>query len=77
MTEVVTVELRDELYAVLKQQAESVGISLAEWIAVGLKQQNSLLIQPKTEAEKEVARQRFRRDRDANYFATFLVRSSC
>ncbi len=61
MSEVVTLELRDELYAILKQQAESVGISLAEWIAVGLEQQNSLLIQPKTEAEKEVARQRFRR----------------
>jgi hypothetical protein len=61
VSEVVTLKLRDELYAALNQQAESVGISLAEWIIVGLEQRNSLLIQPKNEAEKELARQRFRR----------------
>lgn len=61
MSEVVTLELRDELYADLKQKAESVGISLEAWIAVVLEQQNSGLNQPKTEAEKELARQRFRR----------------
>lgn len=56
MSEVVTLELRDELYADLKQKAESVGISLEAWIAVALEQQNSLLSQPKTETEKELAR---------------------
>lgn len=61
MSEVVTLELRDELYADLKQKAESVGISLEAWITVVLEQQNSGLNQPKTEAEKELARQRFRR----------------
>ena len=61
VNQVVTLELRDELYVALKQQAESVGISLAEWIAVALEQQSILLIQLKTDAEKEVARQRFRR----------------
>lgn len=61
MSEVVTLELRDELYADLKQKAESVGISLEAWIAVALEQQNTVLNQPKTEAEKELARQRFRR----------------
>lgn len=61
MNQVVTLELRDELYVALNQQAESVGISLAEWIAVALEQQSILLIQLKTDAEKEVARQRFRR----------------
>ena len=60
MNQVVTLELRDELYVALNQQAESVGISLAEWIAVALEQQSILLIL-KTDAEKEVARQRFRR----------------
>jgi hypothetical protein len=61
VSEVVTLELRDELYADLKQKAESVGISLEAWIAVALEQQNTVLNQPKTEAEKELARQRFRR----------------
>lgn len=61
MSEVVTLELRDELYADLKQKAESVGISLEAWITVVLEQQNSGLNQPKTEAEKELTRQRFRR----------------
>lgn len=61
MSEVVTLELRDELYADLKQKAESVGISLEAWIAAALEQQHSLLSQPKTEAEKELSRQRFRR----------------
>jgi hypothetical protein len=61
VNQVVTLEIRDELYTALKQQAESVGISLTEWIAVALEQQSSLLSQPKTDAEKEVARQRFRR----------------
>ena len=60
VNQVVTLELRDELYVALNQQAESVGISLAEWIAVALEQQSILLIL-KTDAEKEVARQRFRR----------------
>jgi hypothetical protein len=61
VSEVVTLQLRDELYADLKQKAESVGISLEAWIAVALEQQNNALNQPKTEAEKELARQRFRR----------------
>jgi hypothetical protein len=61
VNQVVTLELRDELYVALNQQAESVGISLAEWIAVALEQQSILSIQLKTDAEKEVARQRFRR----------------
>jgi len=60
VSQVVTLTLQDELYADLKQQAESVGISLAEWINIRLEQQNGLLSQPKTEAEKEAARQRFR-----------------
>ncbi|NJP08613.1 MAG: hypothetical protein HC866_03345 [Leptolyngbyaceae cyanobacterium RU_5_1] len=61
MSQIVTLELPDEVYAVLRQQAESVGISLSEWIAVALERQSGLLSQSKTEAEKEAARQRFRR----------------
>lgn len=61
MNQVVTLELRDEVYAALSQQAESVGIQLSEWISIALERQSGLLTQYKTEAEKELARQRFRR----------------
>lgn len=63
MNQVLTLELSDEVYAALKQQAEIAGISLAEWVATSLERQCGFISSNKlqTEAEKEAARQRFRR----------------
>jgi len=62
MSQVVTVQIRDELYTVLSRQAEIAGLSLPEWIAVALEQTAVVSERPnRTEAEKESARQRFRR----------------
>ena len=62
MSQVLTLELSDEVYAALKQQAEIAGISLAEWVATSLERQCDLSSNKlQTEAEKEAARQRFRR----------------
>jgi hypothetical protein len=61
MSQVVTLELSDEVCITLKQKAESAGISLSEWIKITLDQQSGLSSQQKNEAENEAARQRFRR----------------
>ncbi|MDY6786400.1 MAG: hypothetical protein SW833_28470 [Cyanobacteriota bacterium] len=61
MSQVVKLELPDGVYTALKRQAEGLGISLSEWMAIALERQSSLLSQQRTEAEKEAARQRFRR----------------
>lgn len=61
MSQVVSLELRDEVYTALRQQAESVGISLSELMLIALERQSGLTYQQKTETEKEAARQRFRR----------------
>jgi hypothetical protein len=60
MSQVVTLELSDEVCTALKQKAESAGISLLELIKVTLDQQSGLSSQQKNEAENEAARQRFR-----------------
>jgi len=61
MSQVVNIEIRDEVYTALSQQAESVGISLSELILLALERQSGELRQHKTEAEKETARTRFER----------------
>ncbi|HBL13070.1 MAG TPA: hypothetical protein DD379_17075 [Cyanobacteria bacterium UBA11162] len=61
MSQVVSLEIRDEVYTALRQQAESVGISISELMLIALERQSGLTYQHKTEAEKESARQRFRR----------------
>ena len=61
MSQVVSLELRDEVYTALRQQAESFGISLSELILIALERQSSLLTPHKTEAEKKTARARFER----------------
>lgn len=61
MSQVLTLELNDELYAVLKQQADRAGMPLSQWIALSLEQRYDISTSPRTEAEKEAARQRFRR----------------
>ena len=53
MSQVVTLELSDEVYAALKRQADSVGISLCEWMAIALELYSGVLSQPKTEPDKE------------------------
>ena len=61
MSQVVSLELRDEVYTALRQQAESVGISISELILIALERQSGLTYQHKTEAEKKTARARFER----------------
>ncbi len=60
MSQTVTVQIRDDLYAVLQQQAETAGMSLAEWIAVAL-EQTATPVDRRSDAEKANARQQFRR----------------
>lgn len=61
MSQKLAVEVNDEVYATLKQQAEGAGIPLSEWIAISLEQRCGISKTQQTEAEKELARQRFRR----------------
>ncbi len=61
MSQILTLELNDDMYAVLNQQAEGAGVSLSEWIAISLEQRCGLSKAQQTETEKELARQRFRR----------------
>jgi hypothetical protein len=62
VSQVLSLELSDELYAVLQQQAEVAGISLAELVVTFIEQQYGSLRLEKlqTETEKEAVRQRFR-----------------
>jgi hypothetical protein len=60
MSQILTVELNDKVYAALSQQAEGAGVPLSEWIAISLEQRSGLLNKQQTEAEKELARKRFR-----------------
>ncbi|WP_193195631.1 hypothetical protein [Nostoc sp. MG11] len=62
MSQVLSLELSDEVYAVLQQQAEVAGVSLAEWVATSIERQYGSLRYEKsqTEIEKQAARQRFR-----------------
>ncbi len=60
MSQVLTLELSEEAYRALQQQAEIAGISVSEWITTSLEQQYGLQKKQQAEAEKEAARQRFR-----------------
>ncbi|MEH2378826.1 MAG: hypothetical protein V7K27_07950 [Nostoc sp.] len=62
MSQVLSLELSDEVYAALQQKAEVTGVSLAELVATSIEQQYSSLRREKsqTEIEKEASRQRFR-----------------
>lgn len=61
MSQILTLELSDELYIALQQQATILGISLAELAATALDQHYQITTDQdiRTEAEKEAARQRF------------------
>jgi hypothetical protein len=60
MSQVLMLELSDEMYTLIKQQADVAGVSISEWIATSLEQQSGLQKKQQNEAEKEAARQRFR-----------------
>ncbi|MEH2389615.1 MAG: hypothetical protein V7K14_28420 [Nostoc sp.] len=59
MSQVLSLELSDQVYAALQQQAEVTGVSLAELVAISIEQQYGSLKPKKsqTEIEKEAARQ--------------------
>ncbi|MFW9262900.1 hypothetical protein [Nostoc sp. CALU 546] len=62
MSQVLSFELSDEVYATLQQQAEVAGVSLAELVATSIEQQYASVRRENSqpETEKEAARQRFR-----------------
>lgn len=62
VSQVFSLELSDEVYAALQQQAEIAGVSLAELVAISIEQQYVSLKCEKsqTDTEKEAVRQRFR-----------------
>lgn len=62
MSQVFSLELSDEVYAALQQQAKIAGVSLAELVAISIEQQYGSLKCEKsqTDTDKEAVRQRFR-----------------
>ncbi|MEA5603003.1 hypothetical protein [Nostoc sp. UHCC 0252] len=62
MTQVLSFELSDEVYAALQEQADVAGVSLAELVVTFIEQQYSSLKRENSqpETEKEADRQRFR-----------------
>ena len=67
MSQTLTLELSDDLYSVIRRQAEAVGTSPAHWIATTLEQQYSrvgdwqIIRARRTEVEKQAAREHFER----------------
>jgi hypothetical protein len=61
MSQQLTLELSDEVYAHLQQKANAVGVSIAEWVVVVLSNQSNDVSKAlhSVEQQKE-ARQRFR-----------------
>lgn len=61
MSQQLTLELSDEVYAALEQQASAVGVSVTEWIVASLsrRQFTPSAESLHTEAQKEAARSRF------------------
>ncbi|NJK34272.1 MAG: hypothetical protein HC919_04575 [Oscillatoriales cyanobacterium SM2_2_1] len=61
MSQQLTLELNDEVYADLQQKANAVGLSIAEWIVAALStQSNGVSGVLHSVAQQEEARQRFR-----------------
>lgn len=61
MSQHLTLELSDEVYADLQQKANSVGVSIAEWIVAVLNNQSNGVSEAlHSVAQQEEARQRFR-----------------
>ena len=62
MSQLLTLELSDEVYAVWRQHANAVGLSVAEWIIASLGQQNGFPTHPvPTEVQRREARERLLR----------------
>jgi predicted transcriptional regulator len=61
VSQVLSFELSDEVYAALQQKAEDAGVSLAEFVATSIEQQYASIIRENSqpETEKEAVRQRF------------------
>ncbi|MBF2050257.1 MAG: hypothetical protein EDM05_57640 [Leptolyngbya sp. IPPAS B-1204] len=61
MSQQLTLELSDEVYADLQQKANAVGLSITEWIVAVLSNQNNGISRVlHSVAQQEEARQRFR-----------------
>jgi hypothetical protein len=61
MSQQLTLELSDEVYADLQQKANAVGLSIAEWIVAALStQSNGVSRALHSLSQQEEARQRFR-----------------
>jgi hypothetical protein len=61
MSQVLTLEINDDLYADLRQQAEKSGMTMTEWAINSLREYKQLNnIKTLSETEKELARIRFR-----------------
>lgn len=60
MSQQLTLEISDEMYATLQQQASAVGLSVSEWLMVSLNEQYGMPTSPTMHAETqhEEARQR-------------------
>lgn len=61
MSQLLTIELNDEIYADLERQAGAAGLSVAEWIVQSLNGQRSSSKSIQTELQREEARQRLLR----------------
>ena len=61
MSQSLTVELSDEVYAALRRQAQATGTSLAHVAAASLERQFKGAGALRTDAEKQAARERFER----------------
>ncbi len=61
MSQQLTLELSDEVYAALQQKANAAGLSVAEWIVASVSTQSNFSSQALSLAEQQKeARQRFR-----------------
>lgn len=61
MSQQLTLELSDEVYADLQQKANAVGLSITEWVVAVLDHQNIIVSKVLDSAEQQdEARQRFR-----------------
>lgn len=56
MSQLLTLELSDDVYAALQQQADAVGLSVTEWIVTSLDQQRGLLTSVKLQPEEALQR---------------------
>ncbi len=66
MSQHLTLELSDEVYADLQQQANAVGLSITEWMVAVLSKQDSIVSKiSSSEEQQEKARQRFRNNAGA------------